>query len=283
VPDDVDYRTMLTFLEFYETLLKFALFKLYHAHGLRYPPPPASERDEAYLLHGRLLAIKAQALDDASEPSTAGSRGAAAGEDEDEPEEVAAGLLPAGLGKGAPGNAAAAAAKAAAKRVKAVRKRLAKAAAMAPGSAGGQGMSDEEDEEDDDAEGAGGEEDEDEAGGLGGASGLSRAEVNTQLEAALVAATGSSSSSSSSSRAAQAAAAGGDGGGDGGVAAPLVFAGLVFWLSRESQYAWLEFAIRCGGGAVGWAGSAIGESDPSVTHVVYDRPTAPQLTRSDVE
>ena len=29
---------MLTFLEFYETLLRFSLFKLYHSLELAYPP-----------------------------------------------------------------------------------------------------------------------------------------------------------------------------------------------------------------------------------------------------
>lgn len=37
-PRDVDFRIMLTFLEFYETLLRFALFKLYHSLELAYPP-----------------------------------------------------------------------------------------------------------------------------------------------------------------------------------------------------------------------------------------------------
>jgi pescadillo protein len=277
MPNSVDYRTMLTFLEFYETLLKFTLFKLYHAHGLRYPPPPASESD--YLTHGRLLAIKAQALDDANDETSAAEGGGAAEDDEEEEDEEAiAGKISALPGKGAPGNAASAAAKAAAKRVKAVRKRLAKAVAMKGGSGQGNGADEEDDEGDEDEEGGDDDDDDDdeEAGGLGGASGLSRAEVNEQLEAALVAATSSSSGSlvkTDNSRSGD-----GESAGD----APL-FAGLVFWLSRESQYAWLEFAIRCGGGGVGWAGSAIGENDPSVTHVVYDRPTAPQLTRSDVE
>jgi hypothetical protein len=38
LPPDVDYRVMLTFLEFYNTLLQFVLFKLYHQLGLKYPP-----------------------------------------------------------------------------------------------------------------------------------------------------------------------------------------------------------------------------------------------------
>lgn len=42
LPVDVDYRVMLTFLEFHQTLLQFVFFKLYHTLGLRYPPkvPP---------------------------------------------------------------------------------------------------------------------------------------------------------------------------------------------------------------------------------------------------
>ena len=38
LPSDVDYRVMLTFLEFYSTLLQFVNFKLYHMLGVRYPP-----------------------------------------------------------------------------------------------------------------------------------------------------------------------------------------------------------------------------------------------------
>jgi len=39
VPDSVDFRVMLTFFEFYETLLSFVLFKLYGELGVRYPLP----------------------------------------------------------------------------------------------------------------------------------------------------------------------------------------------------------------------------------------------------
>eukprot|EP00898_Chlorokybus_atmophyticus_P005915 jgi/Chlat1/6324/Chrsp44S05895 len=38
LPDDVDYRVMLTFLEFYEVLLGFIMYKLYHSLGVAYPP-----------------------------------------------------------------------------------------------------------------------------------------------------------------------------------------------------------------------------------------------------
>ncbi|KAM3301426.1 pescadillo [Capsicum chacoense] len=38
LPDDVDYNIMLTFLEFYEMLLAFVNFKLYHSINVKYPP-----------------------------------------------------------------------------------------------------------------------------------------------------------------------------------------------------------------------------------------------------
>jgi pescadillo protein len=36
LPVDVDYRVMLTFLEFYETMLQFVNFKLYHMIEVRH-------------------------------------------------------------------------------------------------------------------------------------------------------------------------------------------------------------------------------------------------------
>eukprot|EP00191_Tetraselmis_sp_GSL018_P022306 CAMPEP_0177627754 /NCGR_PEP_ID=MMETSP0419_2-20121207/31372_1 /TAXON_ID=582737 /ORGANISM="Tetraselmis sp., Strain GSL018" /LENGTH=356 /DNA_ID=CAMNT_0019128929 /DNA_START=19 /DNA_END=1087 /DNA_ORIENTATION=- len=44
---DVDYRVMLTFLEFYHVLLRFVNFKLYHSIGLKYPPGLRPELEEA--------------------------------------------------------------------------------------------------------------------------------------------------------------------------------------------------------------------------------------------
>lgn len=38
LPFDVDYRVMVTFLDFYLVLLKFVNFKLYSNLGLEYPP-----------------------------------------------------------------------------------------------------------------------------------------------------------------------------------------------------------------------------------------------------
>lgn len=51
VPRDVDFRVMLTFLDFYTTMLRFVNFKLYHDIGLKYPPTLDESKDNsgAYL------------------------------------------------------------------------------------------------------------------------------------------------------------------------------------------------------------------------------------------
>ena len=67
VPEDVDYRVMLTFLEFYETFVRFSLFKLYHRLELRYPPLLDEALDSGAC---RLRAIRAKALEGAAADST---------------------------------------------------------------------------------------------------------------------------------------------------------------------------------------------------------------------
>jgi pescadillo len=42
---DVDYKIMLTFLEYYEVLMGFINFKLFHSLGLKYPPKLDEEKD----------------------------------------------------------------------------------------------------------------------------------------------------------------------------------------------------------------------------------------------
>ncbi|CCC70173.1 hypothetical protein NCAS_0E01030 [Naumovozyma castellii] len=46
IPSDIDFRIMLTFLEFYSTLLHFVLFKLYTDRDLIYPPKLDLEKDK---------------------------------------------------------------------------------------------------------------------------------------------------------------------------------------------------------------------------------------------
>mmetsp|Transcript_32901 Transcript_32901/g.94480 ORF Transcript_32901/g.94480 Transcript_32901/m.94480 type:complete len:690 (-) Transcript_32901:71-2140(-) len=67
MPEDVDYRVMTTFFEFYETLLHFVLYKLYSDIGVRYPLPALDANGEvkgstSYILGANLRNLK-NALD----------------------------------------------------------------------------------------------------------------------------------------------------------------------------------------------------------------------------
>lgn len=67
VPNDVDFRIMLTFLEFYTTLVHFVLFKLYTDANLVYPPPINPKREKGvggigtYVLESKAKALNANA------------------------------------------------------------------------------------------------------------------------------------------------------------------------------------------------------------------------------
>lgn len=60
VPKDVDMSVMITFLEFYEVLLRFVMFKLYNMKGLQYPPKIDKDLNAAGCF---LLSVKADSID----------------------------------------------------------------------------------------------------------------------------------------------------------------------------------------------------------------------------
>eukprot|EP00873_Tetraselmis_striata_P029460 jgi/Tetstr1/449724/TSEL_036791.t1 len=103
LPIDVDYRVMLTFLDFYLVLLRFVNFKLYHSLGLKYPPGLQPELEAAAagleaVMHslaeggqpvqGLLAAPAAKVADDAPEVEAQDEEGGMAAEEEEEEEDV---------------------------------------------------------------------------------------------------------------------------------------------------------------------------------------------------
>ena len=63
-----------------------------------------------------------------------------------------------------------------------------------------------------------------------------------------------------------------------------LFSPLTFFLSRETPRSIFEFAVRCFGGRIGWPassgmGSPFDESEPTITHVIIDRPIT-EITES---
>ena len=65
MPDDVDYRVMTTFFEFYETLLQFILFKLYNDLGVRYPLSTVDLTGEVKGTTSNMLGSNLRALENA--------------------------------------------------------------------------------------------------------------------------------------------------------------------------------------------------------------------------
>jgi len=70
LPEDVDYRVMMTFFEFYETLLNFVLFKLYNDIGVRFPFSQKDLGKEVAGSTSAVLGANLRALTNALNPQT---------------------------------------------------------------------------------------------------------------------------------------------------------------------------------------------------------------------
>ena len=57
LPEDVDFSVMTTFHEFYENMVKFTMFKLYHDNGMAYPPLIKQAEEEGGAHLGALKAV----------------------------------------------------------------------------------------------------------------------------------------------------------------------------------------------------------------------------------
>lgn len=75
LPEDVDYRVMFTFVQFYVVLARFVHFKLYHDAGLVYPPRvDSAQLEEGYDLSSTHVEVKktSEAVDGGSVASESG-------------------------------------------------------------------------------------------------------------------------------------------------------------------------------------------------------------------
>lgn len=253
VPQGVDFRVMLTFFEFYETLLGFVLFKLYGDIGVRYPLPTVSTDGAAradgkvssVTLHPTLggkatsvLAANLSALQMALNEASRGNSAADAVKD----------AMQANEGDEAESAAMTEEGKKATKATKKKQKELMRSIDDALKSVK---QGDESDDEDDDNM----DEDEEE-----------KAPIAAPLREALDAIDDSAIAGDESSTDI--------------ITDPeaqkrhQLLHGLTFFLSREVPRGYLELIILSYGGSVGWEGqdSPVAMEDSSITHHVVDRP-----------
>jgi len=249
VPEGVDFRVMLTFFEFYETLMSFVLYKLYGDLGVRYPLPTAVSDGEGNsnvsgraTLHPTLggkatsvLAANLSALQMALSEASKGNAAAEAVKDALKEDD------------GSEGNVNEATTSTKSKAEKKKQKKLMQTIDEALKDV---------DQEEDDEEG----EDYDDA----------NEEDNVPIAAPLREALEAIDDSAIERDGVDAAI----------ITSPeairrhQLFANLTFYLSREVPRGYLELIILSYGGKVGWEGqdSPIKMDDSSITHHIVDRP-----------
>lgn len=278
LPPDVDYKVMLTFLEFYQSLLQFVNFKLYHAQGLRYPPVLDGKLEAAAagleaLMHdlaqsGSGGGGAAKALPAAAAPAEAGSGeergvnpvaeqriGSLADKVKELEEEI--------RGERPRANATPAAAPAAAEE----EEEGDEAFEIDSGDEGDEGQEEQAGSSDDEEE-----EEEEEAA----ADGAPADPTDAELAGAGAGAASSDDEEMQQEEDGERLAGGAadvDADDDAAVCAAL-FKGLVFFLGREVPREHLLLVVRAFGGEAGWdgEGSPLQEGDERITHQVRGLP-----------
>jgi pescadillo protein len=238
LPEDVDYRVMMTFFEFYETLLNFVLFKLYSDIGLRYP---FSHRDLGTdVVVGSTSAILATHLTALRRALDSSMNGGAIGAVVSEMMEQQELKKQKQDSSGNPQQSSKPEAEDAAAKQK--RQQAVNAALRT--------LDDNDGKDDEDEDGL---------------------DVTGPLQAALQ--TMAEEHERTSTTFGQQELD------EDGVRRKRLFAGLVFFLSREVPRGYLELVVLAFGGQVGWEGddanSPIAINDPRITHHVVDRPHLP--------
>uniref|UniRef100_A0A383W116 Pescadillo homolog n=2 Tax=Tetradesmus obliquus TaxID=3088 RepID=A0A383W116_TETOB len=275
LPADVDFTVMLTFLEFYATLVQFVMFKLYHNLGLRYPPVADKSLEAAAAgLAGIMKDIAGLAADEQQQQ----------GEQQQQQDgtAAAAAALPdvvqrlGTLGKKLQqlqqqqqqGDTAAAAAAAAEDESEELPEIDSGCGDDSDSEADSEAdAAEDEEEEEEDEEGSSAEESEEDAAG----SEEEQQQQQQQQEAA-----GDDDDAAGVSGAAVAGGGLGsvDPDDDAGLCSVLL-QGCVFWLAREVPREPLLLMIRAFGGTAAWEGpgSPLQEADEAITHQIVDRPT----------
>jgi pescadillo len=270
LPDDVDVRVLMTFEEFYATLLQFVLFRLYRGElGMSYPPVLDERLEKA----AAGLAALMRDIADAQEATVAQRAAAAA----------------AGGAGGGGASAGGAEAPEVVQRIGSLAARIKQIEAEQEGEGkegkeeggGGGGSGSEEDDEEDNEIDSGAEEDAQEGKEDGeGSSGSDEEDgEDEEKEEAGKEAQAADDNAAPTTATAAAAAAGGalavDPDDDAAVCASLLRGRIVF-ISRECPREPLLLVVRAFGGVAAWEGEGSPHSagDPAITHAVVDRPLA---------
>mmetsp|Transcript_29075 Transcript_29075/g.42449 ORF Transcript_29075/g.42449 Transcript_29075/m.42449 type:complete len:671 (-) Transcript_29075:393-2405(-) len=249
VPPDVDYRVMLTFFEFYETLLGFVLFKLYSDMGVRYPLPITSADQSGFssLLAANLHVLSREVRSAKGSVSSAVREAVENNEAESATNEGEVDEADTKEKKDLEKKEAKARAKKSRDLIKSVDVALNRIA----------DDSDDDNDEDSDADDDGEE-------------GEGSADLGAPLKAALESITMEEQNTGSGTEIASSMT-------DEATKRRRLFAGLTFFISREVPRGYLELICLSYGGKVGWEGedSPISVKDASITHHIVDRPKLP--------